>query len=88
MLLHSIPKSEVALRQIKALSGQNAIGIDRNDNLWEYVEGTWTLIGKNVKNATINYNGDVFWTDPTTGFIKFKLLSLSDDFFFMLISIT
>ncbi|RIA99539.1 hypothetical protein C1645_869919 [Glomus cerebriforme] len=58
-----IPRSDVPLKQIKALSNQHAIGVDYHNNLWEYTKGTWTWIRDKVKSASINYNGDVFYID-------------------------
>jgi hypothetical protein len=60
---HRIPRSEVPFKQIKALSEQHAIGIDYDYTLWEYINGTWTWIRNNVRSASINYNGDIFYVD-------------------------
>ncbi|CAI2168058.1 17991_t:CDS:10, partial [Funneliformis geosporum] len=49
-------KSEAQFKQIKSLSVQHAIGIDFNDTLWQYNNGTWTWTRDDVKNATINFN--------------------------------
>ncbi|POG78059.1 hypothetical protein GLOIN_2v715803 [Rhizophagus irregularis DAOM 181602=DAOM 197198] len=58
-----IIRSEVQFKQIKALSEQHAIGIDYNYTLWEYINGTWTWIRNNVRTASINHNGDIFYID-------------------------
>ena len=62
---NSIPKAEIKLKQIKALSKQHAIGVDYNNNLWELSMGTWTWVKNNVKTATINYNGEIFYIDSS-----------------------
>ncbi|CAG8602892.1 15175_t:CDS:10, partial [Funneliformis mosseae] len=51
------PLTEISFRHIKVLSEHHAIGLDYINNLWEYTIGTWVLIRRNVKSATINYNG-------------------------------
>ncbi|GBC00641.1 hypothetical protein RclHR1_03920010 [Rhizophagus clarus] len=60
-----IPRSEIALKQIKALSEQHVIGVDYYNNLWERIRGTWIWVKNNVKSASINYNGDIFYIDST-----------------------
>ncbi|CAB5178089.1 unnamed protein product [Rhizophagus irregularis] len=67
-----IPRTEVELKQVKALSEQYAIGVDYSNNLWELTMGTWTWIRNNVKSATINYNGNIFYIDNTNIIVCFK----------------
>ncbi|RGB35007.1 hypothetical protein C1646_815063 [Rhizophagus diaphanus] len=58
-----ILRSEVVFIYIKALSKQHAIGIDSDNTLWEYINGTWTWVRSNVKSASINYSNDVYYVD-------------------------
>ncbi|RIA99538.1 hypothetical protein C1645_747054 [Glomus cerebriforme] len=69
----NIPRSEISFKQIKALSKQHAIGIDYNNDLWEYTKGTWTWIKNNVKGATINNDGEIFFIDITNDNLIYKL---------------
>ncbi|CAB4483059.1 unnamed protein product [Rhizophagus irregularis] len=64
-----IIRSEVQFKQIKALSEQHAIGIDYDYTLWEYINGTWTWIRNNVRTASINYNGEIFYIHNNNNFI-------------------
>ncbi|RGB35004.1 hypothetical protein C1646_759915 [Rhizophagus diaphanus] len=64
-----IPRTEVELKQIKAPSEQYAIRVDYSNNLWELTMGTWTWIRNNVKSASINYNGNIFYIDNTNNFV-------------------
>ncbi|CAB4483058.1 hypothetical protein RhiirA1_531314 [Rhizophagus irregularis] len=58
-----ILRSEVVFIYIKALSKQHAIGIDSDNTLWEYINGTWTWVRSNVKSASINYSNDIYYVD-------------------------
>ncbi|GES99526.1 hypothetical protein GLOIN_2v1541622 [Rhizophagus clarus] len=53
-----IVKSETQFKYIKALSSQHVIGVDYNNDLWEYIDGNWKWKNKNVRNASIDYDGE------------------------------
>ncbi|CAB4483056.1 unnamed protein product [Rhizophagus irregularis] len=55
--------SESPFKQIKVLNDQYIIGIDINNNLWKYRDGDWVLVKSNVKSATLNYLGEIYFID-------------------------
>ncbi|GBB93737.1 hypothetical protein RclHR1_22220002 [Rhizophagus clarus] len=67
-----IPRSDISFRQLKALSEEYVIGVDYNNRLWEYSNGTWSLIRNDVKGATVNYNGDIFLIDSENSIYNIK----------------
>ncbi|PKK79154.1 hypothetical protein RhiirC2_842815 [Rhizophagus irregularis] len=67
------PLAEIPFDYIKVLSENYAIGIDYYFRLWKYIEGTWVLIRNNVKCATINYNGDLFFLDKNNNYIIYNI---------------
>jgi hypothetical protein len=64
--------AEIVFKQIKALNENYVIGIDYDDNLWEYSYGTWIQIRSNVKSATINYLGVIYVIDNDNLVFKIK----------------
>jgi hypothetical protein len=64
--------SDSPFKQIKALLDQYIIGIDMNNNLWKYYNGNWILVKNNVKNATINSFGKIYFIDDNNLVFRIK----------------
>ncbi|RIA99533.1 hypothetical protein C1645_747042 [Glomus cerebriforme] len=58
-----IPVAEIAFKQIYAFFEVYLVGIDYDNNLWEYSIGIWTWIRSNVKSVSINSNGVIYVID-------------------------
>ncbi|RIA99532.1 hypothetical protein C1645_277461 [Glomus cerebriforme] len=67
------PLTEIPFKHIKVLSEDYAIGIDYNSKLWKYIDGTWIWIRNNVKCATVNYNGELFFLDHNINNFIYKI---------------